>query len=409
MACVLRWLKDLVREDPTDTDDLVFRVHYKATALLLAMFATFVMSWQYLGTPAECTVGEPAPFNARNADVELWQPDMNGDVDVNGDVDADDDQTDSTCWVYATLTPSESRGKCPGPAPCLHGERVTYHRYHFVCFVLFMQAAYFYLPRSLWRTWEAGRIGSLAADAVDCPAAVIHQLADRRRRRSRTVYFRRYVLCAGLNVLNTMAQMLFLDYFVDGEFSRNGIRTAIRHASQDPATRTDSMAAVFPIVKYCMVRLHRGADAAVSVVYEKMCFLPLNAVNEAIYVFLCTWFVCLLVVTMAAMAYRAATSVSVTVRRYALAALAPLNTAAEVAAVAAAFTPGDWFVLCLLGKNVDRLVFKQIVSGLADKYSGNAGRGRVSATAMTTIATVATAKRPGPDTAPTHGSMDSPV
>lgn len=420
---MLKWLKDLLKEDPTDTDDLAFRVHYKATVLLLAMFATFVMSWQYLGTPVECTANKPVPFTNENADAELWRPDIDGDVDVDIGVDVDeDDQADSPCWVYSTLTPGESGNKCRGPAPCLHSERVTYHRYHFVCFVLFMQAAYFYLPRSLWRTWEAGRIRSLVADAVDCPAAVIHQLADRRHRRSRAVYFRRYALCVGLNLLNTMAQMLFLDYFVDGEFSRHGLRTAIRHAAQDPAVRTDPMAAVFPVVKYCAIRRQRGAHGGMvgstaAIVFEKMCFMPLNAVNEAIYLFICAWFVCLILLTMAAIAYRAAASVSVAVRRSSLAAIAPLNTAAEVGIVATASLPGDWFVLYMLGKNVNRPVFKQIVSGLAEKYGGYGRRGRRSTiatvTAMTTTTpptvTMAMAKHPRHDYVRAHDTIDSPV
>lgn len=341
------------------------------------------------------------------------------DDDIGVDVD-EDDQADSPCWVYTTLTSAKSGNKCRGPAPCLHSERVTYHRYHFVCFMLFMQAAYFYLPRSLWWTWEAGRIGSLVADAVDCPAAVIHQLADRRHRRSRAVYFRRYALCSGLNLLNTMAQMLFLDYFVDSEFSRHGLRTAIRHAAQDPAVRTDPMAAMFPVVKYCAVRRQRGAhgdivSSTATLVYEKMCFMPLNAVNEAIYLFICAWFVCLIILSVAAIAYRAAASVSVAVRRSSLAAVAQLNTAAEVAIVTTASSPGDWFVLCMLGKNVNQPVFKQIVSGLAEKYSGYERRGRrstiatVTAMTMATTGTMAMAKRPRRDYVCAQDSMDSSV
>jgi hypothetical protein len=39
------------------------------------------------------------------------------------------------------------------------GDDVKYHKYYqWVCFVLFLQAAFFYIPRYLWKTAEGGKI-----------------------------------------------------------------------------------------------------------------------------------------------------------------------------------------------------------------------------------------------------------
>ena len=40
--------------------------------------------------------------------------------------------------------------------------QVRYHKYYqWVCFTLFFQAILFYIPRYLWKTWEAGKIKML--------------------------------------------------------------------------------------------------------------------------------------------------------------------------------------------------------------------------------------------------------
>jgi len=45
------------------------------------------------------------------------------------------------------------------------GEEVKYHKYYqWVCFVLFLQAAFFYIPRYLWKTSEGGKIRLLVQE-----------------------------------------------------------------------------------------------------------------------------------------------------------------------------------------------------------------------------------------------------
>jgi hypothetical protein len=44
-------------------------------------------------------------------------------------------------------------------ADLVEGTEVKYHKYYqWVCFVLFLQAACFYIPRYLWKASEGGKI-----------------------------------------------------------------------------------------------------------------------------------------------------------------------------------------------------------------------------------------------------------
>jgi hypothetical protein len=45
------------------------------------------------------------------------------------------------------------------------GAEVKYHKYYqWVCFVLFLQAALFYIPRYLWKSSEGGKIRMLVQE-----------------------------------------------------------------------------------------------------------------------------------------------------------------------------------------------------------------------------------------------------
>ena len=76
---------------------------------------------------------------------------------------------DTYCWIHSTFSiPSRWVGKqghqvaYPGISPIAdlaEGTEVKYHTYYqWVCFVLFMQSAIFYLPRYLWKTAEGGKV-----------------------------------------------------------------------------------------------------------------------------------------------------------------------------------------------------------------------------------------------------------
>ena len=51
-------VKALFKLESTATDNVVFRLHYKATFIILAVCSVLVTSKQYIGDPIDCIVEE---------------------------------------------------------------------------------------------------------------------------------------------------------------------------------------------------------------------------------------------------------------------------------------------------------------------------------------------------------------
>lgn len=114
-------VKGLLKLDQVCIDNNIFRLHYKATVIILIAFSLLVTSRQYIGDPIDCIVDE-IPLNVM----------------------------DTYCWIYSTFTiPNRLTGVVgkdivqPGVGSHTEGEdEVKYHKYYqWVCFVLFFQGS----------------------------------------------------------------------------------------------------------------------------------------------------------------------------------------------------------------------------------------------------------------------------
>uniref|UniRef100_A0A1B6CKW9 Innexin n=1 Tax=Clastoptera arizonana TaxID=38151 RepID=A0A1B6CKW9_9HEMI len=348
-------VKGLLKIDQVCIDNNVFRLHYKATVIILVAFSLLVTSRQYIGDPIDCIVDE-IPMHIM----------------------------DTYCWIYSTFTiPNRLAGKVgkdiliPGVAAHVEGEdEEKQHKYYqWVCFVLFFQAMMFYVPRYLWKTWEGGRIKMLVLD-LNCPVVSEDCKNDRKKllvdyfttnMHTQNFYAIRFFICEFLNFVNVILQIYFVDFFLDGEFSTYG-SDVLRFTEMEPEQREDPMARVFPKLTKCTFRKY-GPSGTIQK-FDGLCVLPLNIVNEKIYVFLWFWFIVLTVVSGLSVIYRAAVVMSPTVRLYLLRARARLAPQDQVETISRKCKIGDWFVLYQLGKNMDALIFKELVSDLAKKFEG---------------------------------------
>jgi len=348
-------VKGLLKIDSVCIDNNIFRLHYKATVIILVAFSLLVTSRQYIGDPIDCIVDD-VPLNIM----------------------------DTYCWIYSTFTiPNRIAGRIgkdvvqPGIASHVDGEdEVKYHKYYqWVCFVLFFQAMFFYLPRYMWKTWEGGRIKMLVLD-LNCPIISEECKTDRKKLlidyfannlHTQNFYAIRFFLCEFLNFVNVIAQIFFIDYFLDGEFSTYG-SDVLRFTEMEPEDRADPMARVFPKVTKCT--FHKYGPSGSIQKLDGLCVLPLNIVNEKIYVFLWFWFLFVAVLSGLNLVYRTAVVVMPKFRLLLLRARSRLAPQDEVETITKKCQIGDWFVLYQLGKNIDPLIFKELVSDLAKKLDG---------------------------------------
>ncbi|XP_063701212.1 innexin inx2 [Culicoides brevitarsis] len=348
-------VKGLLKLDQVCIDNNIFRLHYKATVIILIAFSLLVTSRQYIGDPIDCIVDE-IPLNVM----------------------------DTYCWIYSTFTiPNRLTGVAgkdivqPGVSNHVDGEdEVKYHKYYqWVCFVLFFQAMLFYIPRYLWKTWEGGRIKMLVLD-LNCPV-VNEECKDERKKilvdyfvdnlNRHNFYAFRFFICEALNFINVVGQIYFMDFFLDGEFSTYG-SDVVKFTEMEPEERADPMARVFPKVTKCT--FHKYGPSGSVQKFDGLCVLPLNIVNEKIYVFLWFWFISLSIVSGISLAYRAAVVIWPNVRLYLLRARSRLSSHNDVENIAEKCQIGDWFVLYQLGKNIDPLIYKEIIGDLSAKLDG---------------------------------------
>ena len=101
--------------------------------------------------------------------------------------------------------------------------------------------------------------------------------------------------------------------------------------------------------------------------HDALCILPLNIFNEKIYIFLWFWMLGLASLTAIVVLYRVGLCLSASLRTY-LFKLRYRRVKPEcVELVMEKTTVGDWFLLYLLGQNVDQIVFKDVFHELAKK------------------------------------------
>lgn len=233
----------------------------------------------------------------------------------------------------------------------------------------------FYVPRYLWKTWEGGRIKMLVLD-LNCP--IVNEEAKDERKKILVDYFSdnlnrhnfyafRFFICEALNFINVVGQIYFMDFFLDGEFSTYG-SDVVKFTEMEPEERADPMSRVFPKVTKCT--FHKYGPSGSVQKFDGLCVLPLNIVNEKIYVFLWFWFISLSIVSGVSLAYRVAVLFWPKVRLYLLRARSRLSDHRDIENIAEKCQIGDWFVLYQLGKNIDPLIYKEVIGDLSAKLDG---------------------------------------
>ncbi|GAB6022656.1 hypothetical protein CHUAL_006747 [Chamberlinius hualienensis] len=327
-------------------DNGVFRLHYHFTVIVLFAFSILVTSKQYIGDPIDCLKVEPFRENL----------------------------IDQYCWVSSTITVPNACNKEIGKDvihPCVDkyvkGEdKVQYHQYYqWVCFVLFLQALMFYFPHYVWKCWEGGRLKALSAD-LDGP--LVGDDVKIQRMKAISSYFNvslnhhnfyayRYFVCEILNFINVIGQMFLTNRFLGGTFLDYGT-DVINFTQLDQINRTDPMVMVFPRVTKCTFYTFGPGGNPQN--HDTVCVLPINIINEKIYIVLWFWFIILAIISGLAIIYRIVTIFSPQIRYQLLKSRATSVKASVVDTLTSNLKFGDWFLVYLLSKNINSYTFREV-------------------------------------------------
>lgn len=95
--------------------------------------------------------------------------------------------------------------------------------------------------------------------------------------------------------------------------------------------------------------------------HDALCILPLNIINEKIYILVWFWFMALAFLSGMALIYRIVTVLSPHVRFLLLKSRARLSDRYQLGLIVEKIKSGDWFVLYQLSKNMDPISFRDLI------------------------------------------------
>ena len=104
-----------------------------------------------------------------------------------------------------------------------------------------------------------------------------------------------------------LGQLFLMDRFLDGTFFTFGIEV-ISFAMRDEEDRVDPVIYIFPRMTKCT--FHKFGSSGNIESHDALCILPINIVNEKIYVFLWFWYMALIAWTCIFFCFRIVTIVS---------------------------------------------------------------------------------------------------
>merc|ERR1719400_1893092 len=167
----------------------------------------------------------------------------------------------------------------------------------------------FYIPRYLWDSSEGGKIKMLVQGLQDPMISAEDKNAQldtvvtyfTLNRGAHGMYALRFFGVEILNFIHVIGQIYFTDFFLGYEFTTYGT-DVLAYTNEEAEDRPDPMKVVFPKVTKCT--FHKYGPSGTVEKKDGLCVLPLNIINEKIYIFIWFWLVFLAVVTGLVLLYR---------------------------------------------------------------------------------------------------------
>lgn len=190
----------------------------------------------------------------------------------------------------------------------------------------------------------------------------------RMHRGTHSLYAVRFFLCEILNFVNVIGQIYFIDFFLDYEFRTYGM-DVLGYTEMEFEDRADPMATVFPKVTKCT--FHKYGPSGTVQKHDGLCVLPLNIINEKIFVFVWFWLVFVAAVTGVYLLFRIAVIAGPQIR-VALVTFtggkstkrSDVETILEPQSLNWFEKLGDWLVLYLVCKNLNVLLVNDLLRHL---------------------------------------------
>jgi len=229
-----------------------------------------------------------------------------------------------------------------------------------------------YFPKWLWEMWEGGlmttivcglNVGLRTEEENKQKKGILINYLNRHLNLHNWYAFR-YWFCEVLCLINVIFQMFVMNWFFKGDFLTYGL-DVLTLDDDDQDDRVDNMIYVFPRVTKCTFRKF-GPSGTIEKL-DALCILPLNIVNEKTYIFIWFWFIILAVATALLVIYRVVVICVPRIRPYLMYAQNRMVNKDSVNSVSRKVSVGDWWVLYMLGRNMDPQIYKEVIEEFGER------------------------------------------
>ncbi|ALC48259.1 inx7 [Drosophila busckii] len=357
-------------------DNIVFKLHYRWTFVLLLVATLLVTSRQYIGEHIQCISDS------------VVAPVIN-----------------TFCFFTPTFTVVRHMNNTalnsgsifePGIGPYnRQSDEVKKHAYYqWVPFVLFAQALCFYMPHALWKKWEGGRIKALVYglrmvgltrylknDSLRIGTLNIPSMAEAEERvinirrtmidrmRLNQSWGAHLVFAELLNLANLCLQIYVTHRFLGRQFLTLGVKVL----QERWVDKMDALDIVFPKVTKCTFFKYGAAGSLQE--HDTLCVMALNIMNEKIYTILWFWYAFLLTLTVLSLIWRLLTLFlykSVTFTRWTLYWAKPGKIKeSDLSSVIEKCNFSNWMFLFFLRTNLSEFLFTKVIYHLASEFPDN--------------------------------------
>ncbi|EDX02809.1 innexin inx5 isoform X1 [Drosophila yakuba] len=395
--------------------DAVFTIHSKCTVVILLTCSLLLSARQYFGDPIQCISEEK---NIEYIQSYCWtmgtyilKLDNFGEqplalIHPQHIHQAATSSSSDIATSTSTTSPSSSRVRtrahsrsslrrigeyneayaramsiAEGVGPEIRGqtEREYLRYYQWVIILLLFQSFIFYFPSCLWKVWEGQRLKQLCSEVGE---ALLSEETYNTRLRLLVKYFTtdyedmhfcymaKYVFCEVLNFLISVVNIMVLEVFLNGFWSKylHALAT-IPFYDWDRWNRVSS--SVFPKIAKCEV-LKFGASGTANVM-DNLCILPLNILNEKIFVFLWAWFLLMALMSGLNLLCRLAMICSGYLREQMIRSQLRFMTKRHVKRALRDLTIGDWFLMMKVSVNVNPMLFRDLMQELCELRTSSSG------------------------------------
>jgi len=365
-------LKEYLSRGDCVNESSIFRLHYQFTVVILLGASILLTASEFFGNPIQCI------------------------TDLQKNV------INTYCWIHSTFTIQDYYLREQGAAqpgvgsPSAYDEEEIeknwrFHNYYqWVVFFLGFQAALCYLPKFLWNNFEGGLMSTIAKglerglykeDEVSSRKKVIIDYIIKHIRMHNSYVFK-YWFCELLCFINIVGQLFLIDKFLGGEFLKYG-PSVVEYSEMDQEERVDPMIFVFPRMTKC--HFHKFGPSGTIERKDAFCLLPLNILNEKVFILVWFWFVILAILLGALIVYRVALFTMPGLRPRAMHKHNKAVTMETIEAITNKTSIGDWWILYVLSTNIDPLIYRDIMTKLSKEietadsnnapYGGGGGGG----------------------------------